>query len=125
MGESATDRARLLQELANLPKHPESVPINELVRIPGTPLADNEKLDSFEFIRCIAVARILMPESYIRLSAGRTEMNDEMQALCFFAGANSIFAGDRLLTTDNPDQDTDQHLFAVLGLQQEAPRAAS
>lgn len=122
MGESATDRARLLQELANLPKHPESVPINELVRIPGTPLADNDKLNSFEFVRCIAVARILMPRSYVRLSAGRTEMNDEMQALCFFAGANSIFAGDRLLTTENPAVDADQQLFSTLGLEAETPQ---
>ncbi len=121
LGESATDRARLLQELANLPKHPESVPINELVRIPGTPLAENEKLDSFDFIRCIAVARILMPTSYVRLSAGRTEMSDETQALCFFAGANSIFAGDRLLTTDNPAVDADQQLFSTLGLEREEP----
>ena len=119
MGETRTDRARLLQELANLPQHPESVPINDLVQIQGTPLDGIDKLDSFEFIRTIAVARILMPTSYVRLSAGRTEMNDEMQALCFFAGANSMFYGDRLLTTDNPDENHDQNLFMRLGIEGE------
>ena len=119
MGETRTDRARLLQELANLPQHPESVPINDLVQIQGTPLDGIDKLDSFEFIRTIAVARILMPKSYVRLSAGRTEMNDETQALCFFAGANSMFYGDRLLTTDNPDESHDQQLFSRLGIQSE------
>ncbi len=123
LGESARDRARLLQELANLPKHPESVPINELVRIPGTPLADNEALDSFDFIRTIAVARIIMPTSYVRLSAGRTEMSDETQAMCFFAGANSMFYGDKLLTTENPEESADNRLFATLGLEPERPRA--
>jgi biotin synthase len=119
MGETRTDRARLLQELANLPEQPQSVPINDLVQIKGTPLDGIDKLDSFEFIRTIAVARILMPKSYVRLSAGRTEMNDETQALCFFAGANSMFYGDRLLTTDNPDESHDQQLFTRLGIQSE------
>ncbi|HHC75223.1 MAG TPA: biotin synthase BioB [Thiothrix sp.] len=120
MGESRRDRARLLQQLANLPTHPQSVPINDLVPIEGTPLYGVEELDSFEFIRTIAAARIMMPQSYVRLSAGRTEMTDEAQALCFFAGANSIFYGERLLTTDNPDEDHDQRLFARLDLQAES-----
>lgn len=119
MGETRRDRARLLQELVNLPEHPQSVPINDLVQIQGTPLDGIDKLDSFEFIRTIAVARILMPKSYVRLSAGRTEMNDEMQALCFFAGANSMFYGDRLLTTDNPDENHDANLFSRLNIQSE------
>ena len=119
MGESRRDRARLLQELANLPKHPDSVPINLLVQIEGTPLFGTAKLDPFEFVRTIAVARILMPGSYVRLSAGRSQMTDELQALCFFAGANSIFYGDRLLTTGNPEADHDRELFARLGLQME------
>jgi len=119
MGETRNDRARLLQELANLPQQPESVPINDLVQVKGTPLDGIDKLDPFEFIRTIAVARIIMPKSYVRLSAGRTEMNDEMQALCFFAGANSMFYGDRLLTTDNPDENQDQQLFARLNIQPE------
>jgi len=119
MGETRTDRARLLQELANLPEQPQSVPINDLVQIQGTPLDGIDKLGSFEFIRTIAVARILMPKSYVRLSAGRTEMNDETQALCFFAGANSMFYGDRLLTTDNPDENHDQQLFKRLGIENE------
>ncbi|HEC04917.1 MAG TPA: biotin synthase BioB [Thiothrix sp.] len=125
LGETARDRARLLQELANMPKHPESVPINELVRIPGTPLADNEAIDSFDFIRTIAVARILMPTSYVRLSAGRTEMSDETQAMCFFAGANSMFYGDKLLTTDNPEENADNLLFAKLGLELERANATN
>lgn len=119
MGETRRDRARLLQELANLPQAPESVPINDLVQVKGTPLDGIDKLDPFEFIRTIAVARILMPTSYVRLSAGRTEMNDEMQALCFFAGANSMFYGDRLLTTDNPEESDDQNLFSRLDIQAE------
>ncbi len=119
MGESETDRARLLQQLANMAQHPESVPINDLVRIEGTPLAANAKLDALDFVRTIAVARIMMPKSYVRLSAGRTEMSDETQAWCFFAGANSIFYGDRLLTTDNPDENHDMQLFARLGIQPE------
>jgi biotin synthase len=120
MGESGTDRARMLQELANLPQHPQSVPINMLVQVEGTPLHGSEQLDPLEFVRSIAVARILMPKSYVRLSAGRTDMSDEMQALCFLAGANSIFYGERLLTTDNPDADHDQGLFDRLGINMEA-----
>ncbi len=116
MGESDIDRANLLIELANLPKHPESVPINMLVQVEGTPLQNTEALDPIIFIRTIAVARILMPESRVRLSAGRKEMSDEMQALCFFAGANSIFYGDKLLTTDNPMTNHDLALFDRLGL---------
>jgi biotin synthase len=116
MGEDRDDRAGLLQSLANLPRHPESVPINQLVRVAGTPLADAEPPDPFEFVRTIAVARILMPRSTLRLSAGRTEMNDPMQALCFLAGANSIFYGDQLLTTDNPGRSHDRQLFERLGL---------
>ncbi|WP_299877428.1 biotin synthase BioB [uncultured Cocleimonas sp.] len=119
MGETRRDRARLLQELANLPQHPESVPINDLVQVKGTPLDGIDKLDPFEFIRTIAVARIIMPKSYVRLSAGRTEMNDEMQAWCFFAGANSMFYGDRLLTTDNPEESHDQQLFTRLDINPE------
>ena len=102
MGESRSDRAGMLAELANLPRHPESVPINLLVQVEGTPLFGVDALDPLEFVRTIAVARILMPESYVRLSAGRTEMSDELQSLCFLAGANSMFYGERLLTTDNP-----------------------
>ena len=116
MGETGTDRARMLQELANLPQHPESVPINMLVQVEGTPLYGKEQLDALEFVRSIAVARILMPKSYVRLSAGRTDMSDETQALCFLAGANSIFYGERLLTTDNPDADHDRQLFGRLGI---------
>ena len=119
MGESETDRARLLQRLANLKAHPESVPINDLVQIKGTPLDGIDKLDALDFVRTIAVARILMPASYVRLSAGRTEMSDETQAWCFFAGANSIFYGDRLLTTDNPEEDHDMQLFNRLGIEPE------
>ncbi len=120
MGESGTDRARMLQELVNLPQHPESVPINMLVQVEGTPLHGSEELDALEFVRSIAVARILMPKSYVRLSAGRTDMSDETQALCFLAGANSIFYGERLLTTDNPGTDHDQALFERLGINMEA-----
>ncbi|PKM44626.1 MAG: biotin synthase BioB [Gammaproteobacteria bacterium HGW-Gammaproteobacteria-1] len=116
MGESRTDRAALLAELANLPEHPQSVPINLLVKVPGTPLADSPDLDIFEFIRTIAVARILMPTSFVRLSAGRQNMHDEAQALCFLAGANSIFYGDRLLTTDNATLNHDRELFRRLDL---------
>ena len=116
MGESRADRASLLRQLANLPKHPESVPVNMLVKIEGAPLANVDDLDPLEFVRTIAVARILMPQSMVRLSAGRTDMNDEMQALCFLAGANSIFYGERLLTTDNPDADHDRRLFERLGI---------
>ncbi len=116
MGESDIDRAKLLMELANLPKHPESVPINMLVQVEGTPMAGTAKLDPIVFVRTIAVARILMPESRVRLSAGRTEMSDEMQALCFLAGANSIFYGEKLLTTDNPITSQDHDLFNRLGV---------
>jgi biotin synthase len=116
MGESDQDRAKLLIELANLPKHPESVPINMLVQVEGTPLANTESLDPIIFVRTIAVARILMPQSRVRLSAGRNEMSDEMQALCFLAGANSIFYGDKLLTTDNPMTNHDLALFDRLGI---------
>ncbi|MEW8692786.1 MAG: biotin synthase BioB [Candidatus Thiodiazotropha endolucinida] len=119
MGESRRDRASMLRELCNLPRHPESVPINMLVKIEGTPLYNAEELDPFEFVRTIAVARLLMPHSYVRLSAGRTEMGDEMQALCFLAGANSIFYGERLLTTDNPEADRDMRLLRRLGMSTE------
>ena len=116
MGESRAQRAALIAQLANLPSPPESVPINNLVQIPGTPMAGAGALDPFEFVRTIAAARITMPKSYVRLSAGREQMSDELQALCFMAGANSMFYGERLLTTDNPDADRDDRLFARLGL---------
>lgn len=116
LGETRTDRAGLLQQLASLPAHPESVPINMLVKVKGTPMADNADLDPFEFVRTIAVARIVMPQSFVRLSAGRQAMSDELQSLCFLAGANSIFYGERLLTTDNPETDHDQQLFERLGI---------
>ncbi|MEW6169802.1 MAG: biotin synthase BioB [Pseudomonadota bacterium] len=119
MGEEASDRAELLRQLAILDPHPESVPINNLVQVEGTPLKGLDPLDPIEFVRTIAVARILMPKSYVRLSAGRTEMSDEMQALCFFAGANSIFYGDRLLTTENPQNARDRALLARLGIETE------
>ena len=119
MGETVGDRAAMLHTLATLPQHPESVPINQLVQVAGTPLAGSEALDPLEFVRCIAVARILMPRSHVRLSAGRTEMSDEMQALCFLAGANSIFYGEKLLTTGNPDVERDRQLFARLGIHPE------
>jgi biotin synthase len=124
MGESARDRAQLLRTLANLPQHPESVPINQLVQVPGTPLHGRAGVDPFDFIRTIAVARLLMPASHVRLSAGREDMSDEMQALCFMAGANSIFYGEKLLTTGNPDVQRDQRLFERLGLRPEDPPAA-
>jgi biotin synthase len=116
MGEEPEDRVDMLVTLANLPQHPESVPINMLIAIPGTPLADTERLDAIEFVRTIALARMLMPKSYVRLSAGRKDMSEETQALCFFAGANSIFVGDVLLTAENPGEDSDTALFAKLGL---------
>ena len=116
MGENETDRASMLQQLANMPEHPESVPINMLVQIEGTPLFGSNGIDSIDFVRNIAVARILMPESQVRLSAGRHEMSDEMQAMCFFAGANSIFYGDKLLTTDNCETNDDLALFERLGI---------
>ena len=116
MGESSDDRAALLVQLANLPDHPESVPINLLVQVEGTPLASLPRFDPLEFVRTIAVARIMMPRSRVRLSAGRSDMSDEFQALCFLAGANSIFYGEKLLTTDNPVTDADRSLLARLGL---------
>jgi biotin synthase len=116
MGETRADRAALLQQLACQSPHPESVPVNLLVRVEGTPLAGEQDLDPFEFVRTIAVARILMPASHVRLSAGRESMSDELQALCFHAGANSIFYGEKLLTTPNPDAGHDRELFARLGL---------
>jgi len=121
MGEKAEDRVGLLQQLANMPVHPDSVPINNLVKVKGTPLQDVEEIDPFDFIRTIAVARILMPQSYVRLSAGRQQMNDQTQALCFMAGANSIFYGDKLLTTPLPEEHRDIALFDRLGLQPERP----
>jgi biotin synthase len=119
MGETKQDRAELLHTLATLPEHPESVPINQLVQVKGTPLAGTEALEPLEFVRTIAVARILMPQSHVRLSAGRTEMSEELQSLCFLAGANSIFYGEKLLTTGNPDVEQDRQLFAKLGIQPE------
>lgn len=116
MGESRRDRAGLLMELADLPQHPESVPINMLVQVDGTPLYGTDVLDPLEFIRTIAVARIMMPASRVRLSAGRTGMSEEIQALCFLAGANSIFCGEKLLTTPNSSQDADMRLLERLGL---------
>jgi biotin synthase len=121
MGETTRDRASMLATLACLPTHPESVPINELVQVPGTPLAGIAPVDPFDFIRTIAVARIVLPHSHVRLSAGRTQMSDEMQALCFMAGANSIFYGEKLLTTGNPDVERDRNLLVRLGLTPEAP----
>ena len=119
MGEQQSDRAGLLQQLANLPQHPESVPVNMLVRVPGTPLENEADLDPFEFIRTIAVARIMMPASHVRLSAGREEMNEQMHALAYFAGANSIFYGEKLLTTPNPRANKDMALFSRLGIEPE------
>jgi len=119
MGEALQDRVGLLLQLANLQPHPESVPINNLVKVPGTPLDQVEDLEPFDFIRTVAVARILMPASHVRLSAGREQMNEQMQSLCFLAGANSIFYGERLLTTANPEADKDRALFAKLGIQPE------
>ena len=116
MGETREHRVGLLLALANLPAHPDSVPINRLVQVEGTPLHGVAQLDPFEFVRTVAVARILMPKSMVRLSAGRESMSDELQALCFAAGANSIFYGEKLLTTGNPDVERDQALFARLGL---------
>ncbi|EGV1830030.1 biotin synthase BioB [Vibrio parahaemolyticus] len=116
MGESANDRAGLLVELANLPTHPESVPINMLVKVKGTPLETVDDVDPFDFIRLIAIARIMMPQSAVRLSAGRENMNEQMQALCFMAGANSVFYGCKLLTTPNPSEDKDMMLFKKLSI---------
>jgi biotin synthase len=120
MGEDVHDRAAMLQTLANLPRHPESVPINMLVRVEGTPLAAAAATDPFDLVRTIAVARLLMPASWVRLSAGRCELADEAQALCFLAGANSMFYGEQLLTTDNPDIVHDRRLFERLGLTAQA-----
>ena len=125
MGEEPQDRIELLHTLATLPEHPQSVPINQLVRVPGTPLADSKALDPFDFVRMIAVARILMPASHVRLSAGRAEMSDELQALCFMAGANSIFYGEKLLTTGNPDTEHDLGLFRRLKIVAEPHGAGS
>jgi biotin synthase len=116
MGETVTDRASMLVTLANLPSHPESVPINLLIPAEGTPLAGKPRIDGIDFVRTIAVARIIMPKSMVRLSAGREGMSDELQAMCFFAGANSIFVGEKLLTAANPGQDADAALFTKLGL---------
>lgn len=117
LGEGPQDRVDMLVTLANLPVAPESVPINMLIPVEGTPLADAAPVDPIDFVRMIATARIMMPRSHVRLSAGRTAMSDEMQAMCFFAGANSIFVGDTLLTKDNPEEESDMRLFAKLGLQ--------
>ena len=117
MGEKVEDRLELLRQLANQNPHPESVPINMLIRIEGTPLEKQQPVDPIEFVRIVATARILMPSSFVRLSAGRTEMTDETQALCFLAGANSVFAGDRLLTAPNPGEDHDAQLMRRLGLE--------
>ena len=121
MGESPRDRAQLLVTLAQLPQHPQSVPINQLVRVPGTPLAEAAAVDPFDFIRTIAVARIMMPRAQVRLSAGRETMSDELQALALLAGANSIFYGEKLLTTGNPDVARDRALLARLGMRAERP----
>lgn len=121
LGETVQDRIDMLYTLSNLPEHPESVPINALVPVPGTPLEDQERVSVWEMVRMIATARIIMPRAMVRLSAGRVRMNTEEQALCFLAGANSIFAGDKLLTTPNPDRESDQELFQKLNLK---PRAA-
>jgi biotin synthase len=116
MGEGRRGRASMIAQLANLSPPPDSVPINQLVAVPGTPMEHSEAVDPLEFVRTIAVARITMPASVVRLSAGRQQMSDELQTLCFMAGANSIFYGERLLTTDNPDADRDEQLFSRLGL---------
>lgn len=124
MGEDRSDRIGLLTELANLAPHPESVPINHLVQVSGTPLSGSEPLDGIEFVRAIAVARLIMPRSVVRLSAGRETMSAELQALCFLAGAGSIFVGDELLTTPNPELSEDNQLFGTLGLEPDAPDGA-
>jgi biotin synthase len=117
MGETNDDRIKMLVLLANLEEQPESVPINKLIKIPGTPLANQKDIDPFDFVRTLALARILMPKSYVRLSAGREQMSDELQALCFMSGANSIFYGEKLLTADNPIPEKDNQLFERLGLE--------
>ena len=124
MGEKIRDRHGLLMELANMSPPPDSVPINALIAVKGTPLEEQEFVDSFEFVRMIATARILMPKTMVRLSAGRSKMNDEMQVLCFLAGANSIFLGDKLLTTSNPESSSDHKLLARLGLHPLSPETA-
>ena len=124
MGESREDRVEMINQLANMSPPPESVPINNLVKVPGTPLAESEDIDPFEFVRTIAVARITMPKSMVRLSAGRKEMSDELQALCFLAGANSIFYGEKLLTTSNALEDSDDLLFQRLGLSTALPETS-
>jgi biotin synthase len=124
LGEADQDRIELLHTLATLPEHPESVPVNQLVQVEGTPLDGEKAVDPLTFVRVIAVARILMPRSRVRLSAGRTDMSDELQALCFFAGANSIFYGEQLLTTPNPAADRDRQLLARLGLRPASPATA-
>jgi biotin synthase len=123
MGESIDDRCGMLVELANLPKHPESVPVNALVAVEGTPLAAQKAVQPFELVRMIATARILMPESMVRLSAGRSALSDEAQALCFLAGANSVFFGEKLLTTGNPDVENDRELMNELGVQPLVPES--
>ncbi len=125
MGETQLDRAQLLHTLATLAEHPQSVPINQLMQVPGTPLYGAAKIEPLEFVRVIAAARLLMPRSHVRLSAGRSEMSEETQALCFLAGANSIFYGDKLLTTENPEEHQDRDLFNRLGITAEAPRTHS
>src|SRR5687768_9330598 len=125
MGESAEDRVAFLHTLATLDPHPESVPINNLVQVEGTPLAGTAALDPIEFVRIVALARVLMPRSHVRLSAGRAAMSDEMQALCFLAGANSIFYGEKLLTTGNPDTASDHALFGRLGIRPESAASGS
>ena len=127
MGETRRDRAGLLHQLATLPAHPDSLPINDLMPTKGTPLGQSDAIDGLEFVRMIAVARLVCPKSVVRLSAGRDHMSREQQALCFMAGANSIFVGSKLLTTANPDRDTDSQLFADLGIRpmgMTAPAAA-
>ena len=119
MGESNTDRLKMLVTLANMPEQPESVPVNQLIPIPGTPLADIPEVDPFDFVRTLAIARIMLPKSYVRLSAGRENMSDTLQALCFMAGANSIFYGEKLLTSANPVPEKDDELFKRLGLKKE------
>jgi biotin synthase len=125
MGESTADRAKLLMTLANLPQHPESVPINQLVQVPGTPLDGTAPVDPLDFVRVIAAARLMMPRAHVRLSAGRQGMSDELQTLCFLAGANSIFYGEKLLTTGNPDVERDRELLTRLGIKPEGRPASA
>jgi biotin synthase len=125
MGETRADRAGLLHSLATLPAHPESLPVNELVPIKGTPLGESQQIDGLEFVRTIAVARLVCPKSMVRIAAGREGMSREMQALCFMAGANSIFVGGKLLTTPLPGQDADSQLLADLGMRPMGASAAA